>query len=145
MGNSENFDTLCNTPISNNVRQSGVVTQQKGIYFKITTGTPVSCGIICRQIMTTLTNTGDKNAHNVKVNLYIYNNIEDIVYSTQEQLGDVKSGQSVSKSIIMNLDCGSVLTLYSKCRKHMPLVLKLTVIFDEGIQAFPDYVYNTKF
>jgi hypothetical protein len=24
-------------------------------------------------------------------------------------------------------------------------VLKVKVIFDEGIQTFPDYVYNTKF
>lgn len=115
-----------------------------GVYFKINTGTPVSCGMTCRQIMTVLTNVGNENAHNVKVDFYIYNNIGEVVHSTQEQLGDIPSGQSISRTVTMNLDCGSVLSLYSKCRKHMPLVLKLTVIFDEGIQAFPDYVYNTK-
>ena len=119
--------------------------QQKGVYFEIDPGTPTSCGITCRQTMAELTNTGEKDAHNVKVNFDIYNSAGDSVYSTQEQMGDIPSCQSRCKTITMNIDCGSVLTLYSKCRKHMPLVLKVKVIFDEGIQTFPDYVYNTKF
>lgn len=128
MSKSKSVDTLC-----------------RGVYFKINTGTPTSCGITCRQITAILTNAGDENAHNVKVNFNVYNNIGENLYSTQERLGDIISGQSTSRTVAMNIDCGSVLTLYSKCRKHMPLILKLTVIFDEGIQAFPDYVYSTKF
>jgi hypothetical protein len=123
-------------------KSKSVNTLYRGVYFKINTGTPTSCGVTRRQITAVLTNVGDENAHNVKVNFDVYNNIGENLYSTQEQLGDIPSYQSISRTVTMNIDCGSVLSLYSKCRKHM---LKLTVIFDEGIQAFPDYVYNTKF
>lgn len=118
---------------------------QKGVYFEIDPGTPTSCGITCRKILASLTNTGEVDAHNVKVNFDIYNSAGDSVYSTQEQLGDIASGQSKSKTITMHINCGSALTLYSKCRKHMPLTLRVKILFDEGIQIFPDYVYNTTF
>jgi hypothetical protein len=132
-------EILCKT------QQSSVAKSHKGIYFEIDPGIPTSCGATCRQTVAVLTNTGDKAAHNVRVHLDIYNSIGEIVYSTKEQLGDIPGGQSRSKTIIMNIDCGSILTLYSKCRKHMPLVLKVKIIFDEGVQTFPDCVYNTKF
>lgn len=120
-------------------------TPQKGVYFEINPGTPANCGITCRKIMASLKNTGEKDAHNVKVNLDIYNSAGESVFSEKEQLGDIPSGQSKSKTITMHMDCGSALSLYSKCRKHMPLVLKVKIICDEGIQTFPDYVCNTKF
>lgn len=127
------------------INQEELIKPEKGVYFKIDTGTPTSCGITCRKIMASLTNAGDADAHNVKVNFDIYNSVGESVFSTQEQLGDIQCGKSISRLITMNIDCGRAFTLYSKCRKHMPLTLKVKIIFDEGIQIFPDYVYNTKF
>lgn len=145
MDKSKNVDTLHNVPMSHNTQLSSVVTPQKGVYFKIDPGTPISCGITCRQIMTVLTNIGNENAHNVMVSLDIHNNIGESVYSTQEQLGDIQSCQSICRIITMNIDCGSILTLYSRCRKHMPLILKMKIVCNECVQAFPDYIYDTKF
>ena len=118
------------------------VLPKKPIYFELNTGSPTSCGETCRQTTATLTNTGDDTAHNVKVNLNIYNNIGDSVYSTQESLGDIPGGQSKSDAVTINADCGSVLSLYSKCKDHMPLTLKTDIIFDEGTQNFPDQQFG---
>lgn len=145
MDKSKSVHTLHETPILPTIQQSSITKPQKGVYFELDPGNPTSCGVTSRQTTAVLTNTGDKTAHNVKVNLDIYNSAGESVYSTQEKLGDILSGQSKSKTITINVDCGSILTLYSKCRKHMPLVLKVKIIFDEGIQAFPDYLYDTKF
>ncbi len=145
MDTSKSCNTIHEDQMLPKTQLSSVTKSQKGVYFEIDPGVPTSCGITCRKTLAVLTNTGDKNAHNVKVNLDIYNSVGESVYSKQEQLGDIPSGQSMSKEITMNIDCGSVLTLYSKCRKHMPLVLKLKIVFDEGVQTFPDYIYNTKF
>jgi hypothetical protein len=115
---------------------------KKPIYFELNPGNPTSCGATCRQTTATLTNTGDDTAHNVKINLNIYNNVGDSVYSTQESLGDIPGGKSRSNAVTINADCGSILSLYSKCRDHMPLTLKTDIIFDEGTQNFPDQQFG---
>ena len=118
------------------------VLPKKPIYFELNSGSPINCGETCRQTTATLTNTGDYTAHNVKVNLNIYNNIGDSVYSTQKSLGDIPGGQSKSDTAVINTDCGSILSLYSKCRDHMPLTLKTDIIFDGGTQNFPDQQFG---
>ncbi len=113
--------------------------QKKPIYFELDPGNPTSCGLTCRQTTATLTNTGDETAHNVKVILNIYNNAGDSIYSTQESIGDVPGGQSISKPETINADCG---LFGSKCIGHTPLTLKAEVIYDEGIQTFPDQQFS---
>lgn len=118
------------------------VSPKKQIYFELDPGNPTSCGETCRQTTATLANTGNDTAHNVKVNLNIYNNVGDSVYSTQDSLGDIQGGQSKRNTVTINADCGSILSLYSKCRDHMPLTLKTDIIFDEGTQNFPDQQFG---
>jgi hypothetical protein len=118
------------------------VLPKRSIYFELNTGSQTSCGETCRKAMATLTNTGEDTAHNVKVDLNIYNNIGENVYSTQESLGDIPGGKSKSDAVTINADCGSILSLYSKCRGHLPLTLKTDIIFDEGTQNFPDQQFG---
>jgi len=131
-------------PTSPTIQQitSTTVLPKKPIYFELNPGNPTSCGETCRQTTATLTNTGNDTAHNVKVNLNIYNNVGDSVYSTQDSLGDIQGGQSKRDTVTINADCGSILSLYSKCRDHMPLTLKTDIIFDEGTQNFPDQQFG---
>lgn len=113
--------------------------QKEHIYFELNPGSPISCGLTCRQTTATLINTGDATAHNVKVILNIYNNAGDNIYSTQESIGDLAGGQSISKTETINVDCG---LLDSKCIGHSPLTLRTEVIFDEGTQTFPDQQFS---
>ncbi|MDH7593135.1 MAG: hypothetical protein QHG99_02115 [Methanomicrobiales archaeon] len=43
------------------------------VSFALRTGTPVSCGLTCRETETTVTNTGDITAHSVCVTLEVFN------------------------------------------------------------------------
>ncbi len=113
--------------------------QKTNIYFELNPGSPISCGLTCRQTTATLTNAGDGTAHNVKVILNIYDNAGDNIYSTQESIGDLAGGQSISKTETINVDCG---TLDSKCIGHLPFTLRTEVIFDEGTQTFPDQQFS---
>ncbi len=114
------------------------IPQKKPIQFKLDPGNPTSCGLTCRQTMANLTNIGDDTAHNVKVNLNIYNKAGDNVYQKQELIGDIAGGQSISKSEIIEVDCGF---LFSKCIDKQ-FILKAEVTFDEGTQIFPDKQFS---
>jgi hypothetical protein len=103
------------------------------IYFQIDSGVPTNCGETCRQTTATLTNTGIETAHNVNINININNNAGTNVYSHQESLGDIQSGQSISRALTINANCGF---LYKDCVGNMPLTMNVEITWDGGNQKF---------
>lgn len=127
------------TPIVPTITNAPIVAQKKPVSFELNPGTPTECGTTCRQTAATLTNSGDETAHNVRVDLNIYNNIGESVYSIQKSLGDIPGHTSKSETVTINADCGF---LYSKCLSHKPLTLKSEVISDEGTFPFQDQQFS---
>ncbi len=115
--------------------------KKKHMHFELDPGTPIQCGLTCRETTAKITNSGDEIAHNVNVKLDIYNSIGEIVYSAQKFLGDIPAGQSKTETVTINADCGSF-PFYGKCLSHMPLTLKSKVISDEGTFPFPDQQFS---
>jgi len=109
------------------------------VAFILDSGTPVNCGLTCRETTATITNTGDEVAHSVCVVLEVFNeNGERIFINSapyiERCLGDIGGGESRGETIAINADCGF---LAGKCIGHT-LVLKARATSLEKTQVFPD-------
>ena len=107
--------------------------------FTLDPGTPVSCGLTCRETAATITNTGDATAHAVCVVLEVFNDNGERISinsapSIERCLGDIEGKSSRSETIAINADCGF---LGGKCVGHT-LILKTRARSLEKTQEFPD-------
>jgi hypothetical protein len=107
--------------------------------FVLLSGTPSSCGLTCRQMDASITNTGYAIAHTVCIEVSMHNSRNDIINlngqsSMQQCVGDLTGGQSKSESITVNADCGAFAT---KCiGETLTLQTKITSV--EKTVQFPD-------
>ncbi|HOT02780.1 MAG TPA: hypothetical protein PK069_01200 [Methanolinea sp.] len=113
--------------------------QKRPVMFTLDSGTPVDCGLTCRETSATITNTGDEVAHSVCVVLEVFNENGERIFinsapSIERCLGDIGGGESRSETITINADCGF---LASKCIGHT-LILKAKATSHERTQVFPD-------
>jgi hypothetical protein len=112
---------------------------QKPVDFIIRAGSQEKCGLTCRQLTPTITNTGYETAHNVCISIVLYNSGGDLISlnggpSITECIGDIASGESKSQPIKIEADCGF---LASKCIRQT-LILKTEATCDETTVQFPD-------
>jgi hypothetical protein len=113
----------------------------KPVDFVIDTGAQEKCGLTCRHLTPSITNTGTKTAHNVCISIRLSNTGGDIIFLNGEPtirkcIGNIASGESKSESIVINADCGF---LASKCVKQT-LILKTKATCDETTVQFPDQI-----
>jgi hypothetical protein len=107
--------------------------------FILRTGTPSSCGLTCRQLDASIANAGYAIAHNVCIDVSMYNSRNEIINLNGEPslnrcIGDIGGGESKTEAIIINADCGVFAT---KCIGET-LTLKTRVSSDEKTIQFPD-------
>jgi hypothetical protein len=107
--------------------------------FALQSGTPSSCGLTCRQMDASITNTGYALAHSVCIEVSMHNSRNDIINlngqaSLQQCVGDLTGGQSKTESITVNADCGA---FASKCIGET-LTLKTKITSLEKTVQFPD-------
>ena len=120
------------------VEDSSVV---KPVDFVIDAGSPDKCGLTCRQLTPSITNTGNMTAHNVCISLVLSNSGGDLIYlngapNFRKCIGNIASGESKSEPIVIDADCGF---LASKCISQT-LILKTTATSDETTVQFPDQI-----
>lgn len=124
---------------SHTIRQTPVETPAKPVDFVIQPGDTEKCGLTCRQLTPSITNTGYETAHNVCISITLINSGGDIIFlngrsSINKCIGTIESGESKSEPIVINADCGF---LASKCVQQT-LILKTTATCDEATVNFPD-------
>lgn len=126
-------------------RQAGTVTAATSpdvpVDFILQSGEPASCGLTCRQLDATITNTGYGTAHNVCITVTLHNSRNDVINlngapSLQRCIGDLTGGQAKTESISVDADCGAFAT---KCIGQK-LTLQTQVSSDEKTARFPDQV-----
>ncbi|MDO9036375.1 MAG: hypothetical protein Q7U51_14385 [Methanoregula sp.] len=113
----------------------------KTVDFFIDAGSQEKCGLTCRQLTPSITNTGNKTAHNVCISIVLSNSGGDLILLNGEPsfrrcIGNIASGESKSEPIIINADCGF---LASKCIRQT-LILKTKATSDETTVQFPDQI-----
>jgi len=109
--------------------------------FILQPGVPASCGLTCRQLDASITNTGYETAHNVCVTVGLHNSRNEIINmngkpSINRCVGDIAGGQKKTESIIINADCGVFAT---RCIGET-LTLQTQVTSVEKTVRFPDQV-----
>ena len=109
--------------------------------FILQPGVPASCGLTCRQLDASITNTGYETAHNVCVTVGLHNSRNEIINlngkpSINRCIGDIAGGQKKTESIIINADCGAFAT---RCIGET-LTLQTEVTSVEKTVRFPDQV-----
>jgi len=123
--------------------QTVTPTQQKTpalpVDFVLLSGDPVSCGLTCRQLDASITNTGYETAHNVCITVGLHNSRNEIISLNGESslkrcIGDISMGQKKTESITINADCGAFAT---KCIGET-LTLQTQVTSVEKTVRFPD-------
>jgi hypothetical protein len=107
--------------------------------FILQPGVPVSCGLTCRQLDASITNTGHETAHNVCITVGLHNSRNEIIYLNGEPsinrcIGDIFGGQKKTEPITINADCGAFAT---KCIGET-LTLQTQVTSVEKTIRFPD-------
>ena len=107
--------------------------------FVLQPGDPASCGLTCRQLDATITNTGYKTAHNVCITVGLHNSRNEIINLNGEPsinrcIGDIAGGQKKTEPITINADCGVFAT---KCIGET-LTLQTRVTSVEKTVQFPD-------
>jgi hypothetical protein len=156
-GNSENPVSPATTNSSLQHRVSSIqhptgsqTIQQPGTYtvketlkipvdFVLQPGEQTSCGLTCRQLVATITNTGYETAHNVCITVSLHNSRSDVINlngnpSIRRCIGDIAGGQAKTEPITVNADCGAFAT---KCIGET-LTLQTQVSSDEKTIQFPD-------
>jgi hypothetical protein len=107
--------------------------------FILQPGVPVSCGLTCRQLDASITNSGYETAHNVCITVGLHNSRNEIIYLNGEPslnrcIGDMSGGQKKTEPITINADCGAFAT---KCIGET-LTLQTRVTSAEKTVQFPD-------
>jgi hypothetical protein len=125
------------------IRQSGTPAIQPTaalpVDFILESGVPASCGLTCRQLDATLTNSGYMTAYNVCIAVSMHNSRNEVISLNGEStlnrcIGDIAGGQTITEPITINADCGMFAT---KCIGET-LTLQTLVISDETTVRFPD-------
>jgi len=83
--------------------------------FVLQPGDPASCGLTCRQLDASITNTGYETAHNVCITVGLHNSRNEIINlnggpSINRCIGDIAGGQKKTEPITINADCGAFAT-----------------------------------
>jgi hypothetical protein len=109
--------------------------------FVLQAGDPTSCGLTCRQLDASITNTGYETAHNVCITVGLHNSRNEVIYlnggpSIHRCIGDIAGGQKKTEPITINADCGVFAT---KCIGET-LTLQTRVTSVEKTVQFPDQV-----
>jgi len=107
--------------------------------FILQPGVPVTCGLTCRQLDASITNTGHETAHNVCITVGLHNSRNEIISLNGEPsinrcIGDISGGQKKTETITINADCGAFAT---KCIGET-LTLQTLVTSVEKTIRFPD-------
>jgi hypothetical protein len=107
--------------------------------FILQPGDPASCGLTCRQLDATITNTGYEMAHNVCISVGLHNSRNEIINLNGEPsinrcIGNISGGQKKTEPITINADCGVFAT---KCFGET-LTLQTRVTSEEKTVQFPD-------
>jgi hypothetical protein len=107
--------------------------------FVLQPGDPASCGLTCRQLDASITNTGYETAHNVCITVGLHNSRNEVIYlnggpSINRCIGDIAGGQKKTEPITINADCGVFAT---KCIGET-LTLQTRVTSVEKTVQFPD-------
>jgi hypothetical protein len=110
--------------------------------FVIQAGPQEKCGLTCRQLTPSVTNTGTDTAHNVCISIMLYNSGGDLITlnggpSVTKCIGDIASGESRSEPVTIEADCG---LFASKCIRQT-LILKTEATCDETTVRFPDKMF----
>ncbi|MFC4438222.1 MULTISPECIES: hypothetical protein [Natrialbaceae] len=74
---------------------------------------PVSlteCGATCREATTTLRNTGDDDATDVRVSVTVFTD-ETVVWETDDRLGRLAAGAGVTRTYRVDVDPGAALAI----------------------------------
>ena len=114
---------------------------QNAVDFSIDAGAQEKCGLTCRQLSPTVTNTGTATAHNVCFTVDLHNSKGELIAlngapSIKKCIGDMAAGESKSEPLKIEADCGF---LASKCVSQT-LILKTQATCDETTVQFPDTV-----
>jgi len=109
--------------------------------FVLQPGDPANCGLTCRQLDASITNTGYATAHNVCITVGLHNSRNEIINlnggpSIHRCIGDISGGQKKTEPITINADCGAFAT---KCIGET-LTLQTRVTSVEKTIQFPDQV-----
>jgi len=107
--------------------------------FTLQSGTPASCGLTCRQLEASITNTGYATAHDVCINVSMHNSRNEILNlnggpTLNRCVGDIGGGQTKTESITINVDCGAFAT---KCIGET-LTLQTQITSVEKMVQLPD-------
>lgn len=123
------------------IRQTPTIqkTPAPPVDFALQPGNPVSCGLTCRQLDASITNTGSETAHNVCITVSLHNSRNEIINLNNEPsihrcIGDIAGGQKKTEPITINADCGAFAT---KCIGET-LTLQTRVTSVEKTVQFPD-------
>jgi len=137
--------------VQDTLRQTGAQTPKQSpplqtipslpVDFLLQSGDPASCGLTCRQLDASITNTGYETAHNVCITIGIHNRRNEIIYlngepSLKRCIGDIYGGQKKTEAITINADCGAFAT---KCIGET-LTLQTRVTSVEKTIQFQDQV-----
>jgi hypothetical protein len=137
--------------VQNTLRQTGTQTPKQSplqtipsppIDFLLQSGDPANCGLTCRQLDASITNTGYETAHNVCITVGLHNSRNEIIYLNGEPsinrcIGDIFGGQKKTEPITINAGCGAFAT---KCIGET-LTLQTRVTSVEKTIQFPDQVF----
>lgn len=107
--------------------------------FLLHTGTPSSCGLTCRQMDASITNTGYSTAHTVCIDVSMHNSRNEIITLNGQPvlnrcIGDIGAGETKTEPISIKADCGA---FASRCIGQT-LTLKTRVTSAEKTVQFPD-------
>ena len=107
--------------------------------FVLQPGEQTSCGLTCRQLVATITNTGYETAHNVCITVALHNSRTEVINLNgnpfiRQCIGNISGGQAKTEPITVNADCGAFAT---KCVGET-LTLQTQVSSDEKTIQFPD-------
>ncbi len=114
-------------------------TQRNPVDFILQPGEQTSCGLTCRQLDATITNSGYETAHDVCITVAVHNSRNEVINlngeaSIRRCIGDIGGGQSRTEPITINADCGLFAT---KCIGQT-LILQTRVTSVEKTIPFPD-------
>ena len=115
------------------------ITPAVPVDFILKSGNPSSCGLTCRQLDASITNTGYATAHDVCIDVSMHNSRNEIINlngnpTLNRCIGDIEGGQIKTESITINADCGLFAT---KCIGET-LTLQTRVTSVEKTVQFPD-------
>lgn len=91
---------------------------------------PVSlteCGTTCREATTTLRNTGEGDATDIRVFVTVFTD-ETVVWETEERIGRLESGASVARTYRVDVDLGTALAIRENDGR---LTIELTIESDQ--------------